>query len=47
MAMVSSWMMMELLIYGWTPRANTVACAKAPPDITLYRPSTVVLMPSR
>ena len=29
---------------GCTPSANTVALAKAPPDITSYRPSTVVLI---
>ena len=38
MAMVSSWMMMELLIYGWMDSANTVAWAKASPLITFSRP---------
>ena len=31
MATVSSWMIMELLIYGCTPRANTAAMEKAVP----------------
>ena len=35
MAMVSSWTMMEELIYGWTDRARTVAWEKAEPDRVL------------
>ena len=38
MATVSSWMIMELLIYGWMDRAKTVAIEKAEPLMAFIRP---------
>ena len=41
--MVSSWMIIEALIYGWMLSANIVAIEKEPPDIVFHRPRMVLL----
>ena len=43
MAIVSSWMMMEALMYGWMDSANIVAIEKLPPDMVFQSPSIVLL----
>ena len=43
MAMVSSWMMMDALIYGCMLSAKIVAIEKDPPDMVFHRPSMVLL----
>ena len=43
MAMVSSWMMMEELMYGWMLSAKMVAIENEPPDMVFHRPRMVLL----
>ena len=43
MAIVSSWMMMEALMYGWMESAKMVAIEKLPPDMVFQSPSIVLL----
>ena len=43
MAIVSSWIMMEALMYGWMDSANIVAIEKLPPDMVFQSPSIVLL----
>ena len=43
MAMVSSWMIIEALMYGWMLSANIVAIEKEPPDMVFHSPRIVLL----
>ncbi len=43
MAMVSSWMIIEALMYGCILSAKIVAIEKEPPDIVFHRPRMVLL----